>query len=704
MSNVLKELRRRRVFRTLALYIVGTWGLLQIADVLFPAIGLAESDMRYLLIIAIAGFPVALVFGWMFDISSDGIHRTAAASAEDLEERNPLRGADYLILVSLMAVLGLIAYGVVENAENIATSKTDETVIGETSNWRRGDGPPMIGVLPFSHLGGSEDGEFFANGVHDDLLTSLSKISGLRIISRTSVLQYVGTTKAIPEIGRELRADAILEGGIRVSGNQIRINAQLIDARSDEHLWAETYDRELTASNIFEVQSEIARAISTALQTTLTQDENDDLDIVPTSNLAAYRAYHEIMQWRDTIHLDDSTRAEFVEGLEKAFSLDPAFTRPMAELVGTLALSMYRKPNKEALARVEELINRIGEIAPDSTDHFIAQSFYFYYVLEDFDRAIAFIEKAQARAPSDARLLDIQSWIQRRQGDFEGWLESSKKAQQLAPKDLGIGLRLVARLMGMHRYDEAREAAREVTSAVETDDPGLKMLRSQLALADHQSLPRLEKDLETILEQPHLNELDVLDVSYLLWEVQMAQHRFMQAQETIKSWTSSSTAAGHDVGGPGQLSPVLAVEVLNALIVGDPEALGKTLNSAKKALDIASRSPNEYVNNLDPPTSALLAIADNEPELARKTLAPIWNDPKIDRALWFQRNVICQGLALAGAAKEATDCLRNTLDKPSSALHFLEPRLAYYDPIRYSTEFQTLWQELIAEGWIVDQP
>jgi len=438
-AGLFAELRRRRVLRTLALYVVGAWGLVQIADVVFPALGLAEASIRYLLFLAVAGFPVALVFAWLFDISSAGIHRTAPASAAELAERTPLRAADYLILASLLLVLGLIGYGVVKNADNIPLPGVGEGGSADLPDWERGDGPPVIGVLPFDHLGSSEDGAFFATGVHDDLLTSLSKLSALRIISRTSMLQYADTAKPIPRIGRELGADAILEGGVRVAGDQIRINAQLIDARSDEHLWAETYDRELTADNIFAVQSEIARSISSALQTALTQKESEELDIVPTSNLAAYRVYHETMQWRETIHLDDTTRPQFVDGLERAFALDPSFTRPMVELVGVLALNMYRNADRPEMQRVEQLINRIGEIAPNSADYYTAQSFYFYYVLEDFERANALIEKAQERAPSDPRLITIQSWIQRRQGDFEAWLASAVKARKLDPRDATAG-------------------------------------------------------------------------------------------------------------------------------------------------------------------------------------------------------------------------------------------------------------------------
>jgi TolB-like protein len=241
------------------------------------------------------------VFGWFFDITPQGIQRTGRVTESEAQASAALRLSDYLLLAALAAVLVAIIYGTVGTLVDLPLEGADAE---STVRAPRSSGEPMIGVLPFSYRGTGEDAAFFASGVHDDLLTQLSQLSALRVVSRTSVLAYADTTKKITEIGRELGADAILEGGVQLAGEQIRINAQLIDARTDEHLWAQTYDRKLTPENIFSVQSDIARAISAALEATLTPEESRALDVIPTRNMAAYRAFHEAMQTRYGMNRD----------------------------------------------------------------------------------------------------------------------------------------------------------------------------------------------------------------------------------------------------------------------------------------------------------------------------------------------------------------------------------------------------------------
>ena len=193
----------------------------------------------------------------------------------------------------------------------------------------------MVAVLPFVSSSMEGDSDFFATGVHDDLLTQLAKLESMRVISRTSVLEYKNTTRNLRQIGAELGADIILEGGVQIAGERIRINAQLIDTHTDEHMWAETYDRGLSPVNIFDVQREIAQAIATALTTTLTVQDSQLLTVIPTENMAAYRAFRRAMEIRNS---DGISNLEYIPLLEDAVELDPNFSRAWAELAGALAL------------------------------------------------------------------------------------------------------------------------------------------------------------------------------------------------------------------------------------------------------------------------------------------------------------------------------------------------------------------------------
>lgn len=695
------ELRRRRVFRTLALYILGAWGLMQVADVLLPALALPEEAIRYLLFAAIAGFPVALIFGWFFDITAEGVRRTAPASDAELDESQPLqplKGLDYALLVGLLVVLGLIAYGL---SDAVMDLPEQAAAPDERRAARDPNAPPMVGVLPFANLGAEGDGDFFASGVHDDLLTRLAKLGALRVVSRTSVLGYAGTTKRIPEIGRELRADAILEGGVRVAGELIRINAQLIDARSDEHLWAETYDRNLTAANIFEVQSDIARAIATAMQATLTPQDSAELALIPTENMAAYRAFHETMQWRDTVSLSSASgnRERYKDGLRRAIELDPSFTRPMVELVAELALRIFARSSRnkaEALEEIEALIARIAEVAPESADYYAAQSLYFYYVLRDFDRAEKLLVKAQEKAPSDARLVEIQGWINRRQGDFAGYLEAGRRARDLDPRSDKLNKTYIGRLATMHRYDAA---LRELAALEPTIDVGGELI-SLLGLREHHDPERYARDLYATFAP--IEEYRLPWDLFKLWEAQLFARDFAGAQRTVDRIVDLITGGRPPSDGtPAKLMPNdLAVRMGQALATGDSRRAAGILAEIKQAMGLVGIMAADYPPDMHPMDAAQLAAVEGAREVAIDKANAYWRDNSLDRAEWFNRSGACSVLALVRAAEEATACLRNLFEEPSFSHPFLEPLGPWYDPIRDTAVFRALVAELVAEGWL----
>ncbi|MEE4280241.1 MAG: hypothetical protein V2I82_17380 [Halieaceae bacterium] len=686
-EGLFSELRRRRVLRTLALYILGAWGLMQVADVLLPAIGLPDEALRYVLLAAIAGFPVALIFGWFFDITAGGIRRTPPRGAVDATEFVPLRAVDYALLLSLAGLLGFVIYGAIDVAEDLPLAERSLTLARPAADR---DAPPMVGVLPFAHMGSSEDGEFFAAGIHDDLLTRLARLGGLRVISRTSVLQYAGTSKTIPEIGSELRADAILEGGVRVAGNRIRINAQLIDARSDEHLWAETFDRELSADNIFEVQADIARAISAALRATLTPEDAAELDLIPTSNMAAYREYHEIMQWRREVHLVADNIQYFIDGLQRAIDLDPNFTSPMVEIVAQLSLAIFGGRGEEELPRVEALIDRIGRIAPDSADYYAAQSFYVYYVLKDFDRALALVQRAQRRAPSDPHLVKIQSWIQRRQGDFEAYTESARIASKLDPNDSQLRAVYGYRLASLHRHDEAEEVLR-------SSDESSALVRYQLALLAlrrHGDIDRYDQDLETLMAEAS-GYRDLSFILWLLWEAKLVKRDF--------------AAASRHAAQLAEVSPddmvfaivdLLEMRLMLALFRADAAGAAEAAAELKGLLTADPAALDSYPSEVITFLEAMIALGEGKQEAVEEKLAARWRDPDSDRAWWLgQRQHDCQFLAMA-QSKEAVPCLRSLLTEPSRAHAFYEPLLPFYDKVRETPEFRQLISEQLAGGRI----
>lgn len=660
------ELRRRRVFRTAALYIVGSWLVLQVSDVVFPALGLPEEALRYVLIAMVLGFPAALVFGWFFDISPSGIRRTAPAGAVDAGTAQALRKSDYLILAALVTVAGAIIYNTVGN------------VVDSPGYVRPADrtGPPMVAVLPFTTTSREGDSQFFATGVHDDLLTQLSKLQSIRVISRTSVMEYQDVARNIREIAAELGADVVMEGGIQVAGEMIRINAQLIDARTDAHLWADTYDRQLNATNIFELQSDISRAIADALSATLTPQDEDELSIIPTKNMAAYRAYRRAMDM-DYIYQNPDYRA----ALEEAVRLDPGFTRAWAELAGHLSyINFWGEPNLEDIERAEEILEIVREQAPNSAEYLIALAYYSLYTLKDYDQAFEVITRAEEKAPSDLKVLGIKTWILRRQGRHAERNPVFRRILELDPKDVTTAGALANNLMVLHRYEEAAEFLEQSPF----EGYQFSAMRATVALWEHGDFERYISEMIE-LNKEYSDEAD----SYNLWEAYFAA-RNLEAAEAMIGDLYDPRADNY----PG-IDPETSARLMTYWLMGDPERLQEALEDTYarfKDFGTEKLAAQDVSLNID---LALPAALEGDVEKSVRLVNRWRQNAESEDATGYIHVMpyACRTLAIANAVAETVDCLRRGFTEPSYMKSFIEPYLPYYDPIRESPEFQALFAE-----------
>ena len=345
-----KELKRRNVFRVGIAYVIGAWLLLQLTDVLSELLSLPDTIGPVVVAIVAIGFPIVLFAAWAFELTPEGIKREDAVNRDQSitpQTGKKLNHVTIAMLVLVVAYLLLDKFYLTENiqqpgAESVslqspAATMTADEQAGETA----AETPPeissrSIAVLPFSNRSRLEDDAFFVEGIHDDLLTNLARVGALKVISRTSVMRFKDTELPIPEIARELGVATVMEGAVQRSGNSVRINVQLIDAKTDEHLWAEIFDREMTTENLFAIQSEISEKIALALKTTLSPEEKQAISDKPTENLAAYNAYllgRQLMARRDTESL---TRAR--QEFQKATELDPGFALAWVGIAETTQL------------------------------------------------------------------------------------------------------------------------------------------------------------------------------------------------------------------------------------------------------------------------------------------------------------------------------------------------------------------------------
>lgn len=374
--DLFNELKRRNVIRVAVAYLIIGWLLAQVSTTLEAALILPAWFDTFIVTVMLIGFPIALIISWVYELTPEGIKKEKDIKSDKSITNETSKKLDYVTLAAAIVVAGIFAwqqFGVRTN-ENKADKgnniEQNETIVPEqaevltTENLIPEINNKSIAVLPFTNMANNPESEPITVGLHDDLLTHISKISALKVISRTSVLRYKNTQKPIAEIAKELRVANILEGGVQRSGNQIRINVQLIDAATDEHIWAEIYDRELTINNIFKVQTEISTKIAAALKAQLTPEEQTSLARQDTNNLDAYEAYlagRQLLLNRKSEELKQALKL-----FQKATELDPNYALAYVGQADALNLlnSYSDLPRKEMMAQVAPLITKALEINP----------------------------------------------------------------------------------------------------------------------------------------------------------------------------------------------------------------------------------------------------------------------------------------------------------------------------------------------------
>jgi TolB-like protein/Flp pilus assembly protein TadD len=425
------ELKRRKVYQVTAVYVVLAVGGMEVLDLLIPATRLPEWSSTFFLGLAIVGLPLVIVFAWTFDITPEGVVRTS-----ELEGEVPPPPSAPAVPDRAMA------------ADSAETPQDPSALDANT-----------IAVLPFENLSGSPEAEPFALGLHDDLLTELSRASALTVISRTSVKGYKSSDKPIREIARELGAGTIVEGGVQRAGNRVRLNIQLIDARTDVHRWAERYDRELTAENIFELQTELAARIMSALKTQLTSEEEARVHTRPTDDLEAYRLYSIGRE----LYVDRSEKGlrEAAEYFQRAIERDPNYAEAWAGLGMALGglVDYGHIDDREVLERSMSATRKALELDPELPEGYAGRGGMRIH-LRDAAGAREDLRRAIACGPGLSLAHQWTGWVELLAGNPERAREASLRATRLSPLDPEATGNLAVAELGLGDAEAAVAAAR----------------------------------------------------------------------------------------------------------------------------------------------------------------------------------------------------------------------------------------------------
>lgn len=442
------ELKLRNIFRVAGVYAVVGWLIMQLGITLETSLNLPDWFDTLLTTFVLVGFPIAMILAWAFELTPEGVKRTQTGTDGNSVADRSGRKLDIAILVglALVVVLGVSDRfapntGVRDGSSQTIVMEDNAPSIPESGFtdapifWTEVSNKRSIAVLPFANLSPDPDHAFFADGIHDDLLTQLSKIADMHVISRTSVMGYRQTERKIPDIARELGVATIMEGSVQRAGKQLRINAQLIDAETDSHLWAEVYDKELTAENIFEIQTEITKAIANALQAVLTDQDVAVLDTKPTWNLEAYDSYlrgQKIfkgpMRHKENIFL---AIAEY----DKAIDADPNFVSAYSAKAQAQLFMFWAadRGNADWVKAARESIDTANTIAPDTVETLIAEGYYYYWGFLDYRRADSYIDRALQKAPNNAEVWSLKGYVARRDGRFKEAVTALENGLRLDP-------------------------------------------------------------------------------------------------------------------------------------------------------------------------------------------------------------------------------------------------------------------------------
>jgi len=424
LGNFLAELKRRNVYKVAVAYLVAGWALAQGVAQVLPVFDTPNWVVRVLVILIVLGLPVALTLAWLFDLTPQGIKRTTAETVPTARgETN--RGWIYVVIIGGLVSVGLFSLG----RYSVSIKEPVPPKVAAKS----------IAVLPFDNLSDDKENTYFADGVQDQILTTLAKVSDLKVISHTSVRQYkTGAVRNIREIGRQLGVAYILEGSVQRGTDRLRVNAQLIDARTDTHVWAETYER--TAADLFAIQSELAQSIADQLKAEISATQKAEIEERPTQDLVAFELYLQAKQVVDSYLIAADVRAALLtslQSLDQAIKRDESFVSAYcyAARANDLLYFFDLDPKPDRVLLAEAAVKAALRLRPDSAEAHFAMADFLFRCHRDYDGALEELAIARPGLPNSTPFFILSGYINRRRNHWPEAERDFSTAVALDPRN-----------------------------------------------------------------------------------------------------------------------------------------------------------------------------------------------------------------------------------------------------------------------------
>ncbi|MEY2496766.1 MAG: eukaryotic-like serine/threonine-protein kinase [Verrucomicrobiota bacterium] len=671
-GNFFTELKRRNVYKVAVAYGIVAWLLIQVTTQTFPFLEIPSWCVRLVIVLLLLGFPIAMVLAWAYELTPEGIKRADEVAPETSVARHTSRKLDLLIIGVLLCAIAFLLFQRFHGGPAPAPS-----ILPEKS----------IAVLPFENLSDDKENAFFADGIQDDILTSLAKIRELKVISRTSVMAYRGAAKNnLPQIAQALGVANVLEGSVRRGENRVIVSVQLIDARNDRHLWGKRYDRPLADS--LGLQGELAEEIAAELRATLSPAEKDRVETKPTANPNAYVIYLKARGYEvspDRL-FEDYKMAEQLYG--EAISHDPSFALAHARLSATLArIYHWFDPTDALKARIKWEAEKSLQLNADLGEGHLALGLYYYWTESNYDRALQEFAIAGNILPNDIENDYFSAAIRRRQGRWHEHLDLLKKCQRVDPGNPNVMEELAFTYSFLHDWPEAARA-RDRLVELAPNSYNAKINRAYIDFFSAGDTALLAKVLAAI--PPGVDGSGL--VTRARWDLAMIQRDYAGADLALDAGTVE------EFHSDGQPIPKSFFRGCVALARGDSATAKGNFDNALPLFEAAVReSPATGLRHAN--LGLLYAFVGRKADAIREGRRAVELEPEskdILNAPWM-RGFLAMIYARVGEANSSIELLESLLTSPSQvdntncSISYNDLRHRWqWDPLRNDPRFQKL--------------